>query len=603
MTSARARWTGLAVLAALLAVGALTLDGDELRRLLGGFTRASPPDTSRAPLTAAAPDSEGPRLEGAPRSEPTARAAADAPRGPVTLRVSDRSGRAASGVRVALDVTGAGAAAQEGVTDAAGRVFLPKDVPYDGTAAASVMPRGNQDGLFLISFHGLDPDDCLLVSGQRLGTVHVTGPEVAITIDVGLPLDVDVRDVCEGRRLNAPWQATPRLEWQEDAHDQATVPRTGGSLEIDVTAPVGWVADPSERWDLHVHPQARRLVALVPARAEVEVIAAFPPEALPVRESNWEPRVTVASRAPSVLDLSLRGDGQLGIGGVPHFMGEEVVIGGRLRGRFTTSGRGVLDESPRASLVVPIACEDLQLFTDAEIERLSTEVGRVELLLLNSLGRSSITCSSPWVYPRRIDPDPPVGAVHVRVRLPSGSPAFDARVATVHGGAVADREGRAVLGTLPAGPVEITVWGAGAVTTVRTDVTAGETAKLEVGTTLGGALDVEVVDALARPLPFAKLAVAQPSNLPWVDIDGEVQRVDPYTDVHGKRTLRMVEPGAVKVKATYGSRSAESEVTVVEGETKRLRLVLRHPEPKEASAEGAPPPAPPGVVEPVDAER
>jgi hypothetical protein len=137
--------------------------------------------------------------------------------------------------------------------------------------------------------------------------------------------------------------------------------------------------------------------------------------------------------------------------------------------------------------------------------------------------------------------------------------------------------------------------GAGATATALAEVEAGRTIEVDVRTTDGGTLVVEVVDALGRPLPYATLTVVQQAGLPWIDLDGDAQRIDPYTDVHGKRTLRRVEANLVKVKAAFGSRSAEADVQVGEGETARVRLVLRHAEP--------PPPEPPAAPAEGVAER
>src|SRR5207253_2135133 len=58
----------------------------------------------------------------------------------------------------------------------------------------------------------------------------------------------------------------------------------------------------------------------------------------------------------------------------------------------------------------------------------------------------------------------------------------------------------------------------------------------------GGEVDVVVVDADGRGLPFAIFAVTTPSRLPWLDVDGSVQRVDAFTDSLGRRRMAHVEP-------------------------------------------------------------
>ena len=113
---------------------------------------------------------------------------------------------------------------------------------------------------------------------------------------------------------------------------------------------------------------------------------------------------------------------------------------------------------------------------------------------------------------------------------------------------------------------------------------AGETTTIELDAPHGGAVDVQVVDEEGRGLPFAKVYIKQESGLRHSDVEGDVQRVDPFTDHAGRRTLHGVEAGEVEITAVYGTRKAKVKVRVYEKEAALARVVLPVPKPAPAAS-------------------
>lgn len=616
---ARVRWTWLVAVVCVLAALLLVFDTGGLRALLfpSARTEAAPSDASL--LGAAGPhEATGPTLEGAPRSDKTEGGAQPAGHGPVTVTVADRAGRGIGGVRVELRATGSGEtlvvpAASEQVTDEAGRAVFGEDGPYNGSRWITATARGGPvrlDGAaFLIRLQTLADGRIAYVpakpdadtsTGQALGGGPVLGPDLRVTIARALPLEVDVREAPEGRSVRAHWQATPRLEWAEETADHATIPVDadgGAQVSLSVTAPRGDVAPPRTTWSVWVHPASRRLAAVMPVRAEAEITALCPREILPFHDEDWNLDVSIGGELVPRATAHVGSEGRVRIRGVPHLPGEKVTLGGTIAERWVVSGETVLTDDPLAPLEVEMTAMPLP---PAGLGTLSLEPGSFTftldnqgLVILTQSLRASLVAPSP--------PDASTGTLRVRVRLPSGAPAAGALVETdsPNGAgvtAITDLEGRAVLPGVAQGTHAVRVNGAGATTTAPATVEAGHTTEVEVSTAEGGTIEVAVVDSRGHPLPYATLTITQPSGLPWLDLEGELQRIDPYTDELGHRTLRRVESDLVKVKATFGSRSAEATVTVVEGRTSELRLVLRPPEPPPTAA------AEP-VVEPVAAER
>ena len=94
-----------------------------------------------------------------------------------------------------------------------------------------------------------------------------------------------------------------------------------------------------------------------------------------------------------------------------------------------------------------------------------------------------------------------------------------------------------------------------------------------------------VVDEAGRPCPTARLEIRAASTPAWFDVEGGVQRLDPFTDEHGRRSIARVAPGAALVRAVAaGGRTAEAEIEVQDGGTRSLTLVVRDPKAPDADA-------------------
>ncbi len=137
-----------------------------------------------------------------------------------------------------------------------------------------------------------------------------------------------------------------------------------------------------------------------------------------------------------------------------------------------------------------------------------------------------------------------------------------------------DAEGRTTVPGLVAQRWTVSVRESGFVPVTReVEVVAGKTVEAEIAEPEGGAIEVQVVDAEGRSRPFATVAVAQPSGVRWADLaDDGTERLDRFVDHLGRRTLSHVEPGDVKLTATWAGRSVERTMTVGDGATARVRI-------------------------------
>lgn len=143
-----------------------------------------------------------------------------------------------------------------------------------------------------------------------------------------------------------------------------------------------------------------------------------------------------------------------------------------------------------------------------------------------------------------------------------------------------DPDGRARLDGLAAGRYVAKLREAGLVAvSAAVEVSANGVAPVDLVEPEGGTVDVVLVDADGRPLPFGTFSVDLPSGLTWLDVDDDgAQRIDVFTDAAGRRVLGHVESGEVEVYASWASRTAKTTVTVVDGGRAAARLVLDAPE-------------------------
>ena len=187
------------------------------------------------------------------------------------------------------------------------------------------------------------------------------GPEVALTVQRGLPFRLDVRLGGDGRALpGARWQVLPRLEWAADAFGSGRVPVRPGAdavIQARVEAPRGTIARRDASWETVIHPQAERLEALYPLRPALDLVVVFPPEVLPFREEAWAAEVTVAGLTLDKPERTWVGTGRLRVSGGSHCVTEEVMVSGTIAGRWRVSGRALIGPDPRATVVVEVQVE------------------------------------------------------------------------------------------------------------------------------------------------------------------------------------------------------------------------------------------------------
>lgn len=582
-----------AVVAGLVALAALL----SWRQELGGVEQTGTRPTSSGSVGPApdAPASDGsgtaPRLQGAPRRAPPAPRTR---RGPLQVTVVDPQGRPLAGVLVAQgSVMTLGTrerlfATREEVTDGAGHAGF-EEVAYDGTEGVEVAVAWGEHATALAETGGRvfvtqEADSALRVwrvagrptpdredpapwgnATRRTSWARVAGPEVRLVVAPGVPLDVDLVHAATGRSVpDARWRATPRFGSDDGGWGPASVPRNAESVTVEVEPPADLVGPPQELWGAVPHLKTRRYWARTPLRPPVEVVVQFPAEFGAVREGDWIPEVVCAGAPVAKPRLQGGADGELRVGGLPHHVGDVITLGGRLRGGLRTAGSAVMGPDPDLPLRVRLR------FESPAGEPARGALGPVGVTLPLVRGRAQ-QVEYAQAAPQR---GAACGALRLTVQMPDGGPAARARVTVGGQVLLTDALGRADADRLPVGPLEVRVEGAGATTETRVEIRPDQRVEAVVRAGLGGTVEVEVVDSLDRPLPFASLYVVQPSGCPWADLDGDVQRLDPYTDERGRRTLSAVEPGLNLVSARFGSRVARAEVEVSEGTTARLRLVL-----------------------------
>jgi hypothetical protein len=541
-------------------LAALALAGAGL--LAAGIRRAvseDPPERAGGPdpdldslLTCVPPEAPGPVLRGSPRPGPSRPDAATVRR-PVTVRVLDARTRAAlAGVRV--EVTGL--IAPEGVepeslfvreTDAGGSALF-EDLPAAGHAAVRAVSPGPAPGesgnmraikalhaelMALTSTEAGDEPRPLRPPQPWAGTPHagtmatapLSGADLRLEVPATLPLELDIVSDADGRPVpGALWRTGNRVVWAAEV----------GEPMVVAVEPAG---------ELHF---------------EIEVLA--PRGQLAYDSRSWCTRIDPRAR--------------------------------RLRGvyplRRQASLEVVLPDSGPVSGSVWIVVAGVQV--RAMLERAA--YGRLQLAEGPHLPGDLVTLSGERLEASLTMPElsTPLLLRPVLRELQPPVPA-DASAEL--------RELRALLHILPDGKL---VMGPGSAwawdnrcflhyrfhSEVSEQGAAEAVAAVHRSDAMGATVHVVVTDASDRAVPFATLKVGLGEDAGWTDIDAEgAQRIDPFTDVNGRRTLRDLAPGRATVQASCGTRAARAHVALLPGEerTLRLRLPAVLPAPKPESKE------------------
>lgn len=406
-------------------------------------------------------------------------------------------------------------------------------------------------------------------------TAPVRGPTVRLVVDAGLPLDVRIEEAGDGRaRPDARWRVSPRLAWADASFGAPTLPVMPGTeadVGLRVEAPEGWVARQQARYTPFIHPAARRLQVTYPVRPAVDLALVVPEEGQPLRPEDWSGSITVAGQ-PVADGTEVRVDarGRLRLRGGAFLRGDLVEVQGRLGTRFAARGTALLGSDPRATVEVTLVLEPLPPVTDTvELE---------EELSFGFAG-ASIELSLGGVRPggARTGEAAARGPLPLRVLDGRGAPAAGARVRMLGQAGeatAADASGRVVLPDVASGAVRLVVLGAGAPCVLEVEAGALPRNEQVLATPAGGTLAVTVQDETGAGLPYATLELALPEDLPWIDLEDGVQRLDPLVDARGQRTLRAVPPGKVVLRAHFGTRSAQAEVQLRDGQAEAVTLVL-----------------------------
>jgi len=122
----------------------------------------------------------------------------------------------------------------------------------------------------------------------------------------------------------------------------------------------------------------------------------------------------------------------------------------------------------------------------------------------------------------------------------------------------------------------VRVHGTGLLPAVRElDLDHDETMPVTLREPEPGSVAVEVVDERGRPVPFAAIRFEKEG---WYDsaheIEGGVDRVDMHVGADGRRTLRHLPAGRLRVYALYGSRHGITPCDVEPARTVRVRVQL-----------------------------
>jgi len=508
----------------------------------------------------------GPGLRGAdgleaggPALESPAAVAAGPARGSLHVVVLGVSGKPITTPYVSLRGTGHGGAALSKALPVNGNGAVRfEDVPYDGSVKLEFWrsnPYAAPNSTVWSKLPAKDGGSNELV---------VTGPEAVfrartgiawrveiVAAETGVPVeDAYVRSRAGRRAADNPWLPAP--------HTWLSTTEVGRNLPwgFDVQAPRHMVV-----WELtgvwrKISPFARVIRQVHPVRREMAVTL-HPEAAEGGAVAAKLTRIEVAGSHARALSWKRDAHGRLNIRGVPFLRNELIHMDvSRENGNGAATFTARIPDEAFGRVELPVILTDDEPFEGPA-----------------NNGTIGIGGSSSSRFRHRTAP--PDNHLEVRVLRRDGTPAADVEVKTRWKRTRTNAEGIAHLRGVMAGEVSVQVRQPGLLPLDRT-VTMPKTGKASVVLRegLGGIIDLEVVDAAGRPLSFAQVDVTTPSKVPWVDLEGATQRIDPFTDHLGRRTLRHVEPGTIKLRVGWGSRTKRLDVVVKPGETTRARVVL-----------------------------
>ena len=497
---------------------------------------------------------EGPSLEA-----PAARGD-EARRGPLVVRVIGITGKPLSKMYVTLRGTERGASmiGRAQPTDAMGELRFD-DVPYDGSVEVEFFRRNPYVSERSQVWSVLHP-----LKG-RSAKRTVTGPELVYYARSGLPLHVEIVDADTGVQLDGVRaraggaRGVQEDGWQSTAEPWLVVSKVGDKrgFNVEVDVPKHRVAfDPAQHWTA-ISPFARSLRLVHPLRREVHV-AVHPEDQEGAAVAAKITGIRAAGRYLARDGWSKDAYGRLRVHGVPFMPGELVHVSVcRENGNGATTLLGRIPSDAAARLELPVVLTDEEPFVGPDN---NSTIG---------IGGSA---SSSFRHRR----PPPQNRLEVTVLRRTGKPAAGVVVSTEWRTATTDERGRVVIDGVNETTATVRARAPGLLPLVGTvEMPRKGTVKITLREQPGAEVLLEVVDGAGTPLPYARVEVSVSSRVPWVDLEGEVQRIDPYTDHLGRRSLRNLETGHVTLRVSWGARNAKIELAnLTSGESRAVRAVL-----------------------------
>jgi hypothetical protein len=506
-----------------------------------------------ATLLAAPGAAVGARLTGAPRLQgPAPSPPQDFGRALVRVLGDDRQPR--TGCPLRIHDPDARIPVRYALTDNAGQVDLGT-VRRDGRLCVEALDRWRSGG----------------EGGRVLASARVEGALTHLCCRGDLPLEVRLEDAVSGGALPLSGvAATP------SAPGEMRVARMPGSAKKDpvgITLPEeglpGYVAwDPSV-WRAGISRYTDRLLLVQPLRREARVeVHAEEYDGTPARGA-YVSQLTIAGR-------TLRNElgdrqvyaGRCRLAGVPYFRAEEVSV--QVERLHLAVDCDVEEEEPGLPYDIARGQGTLPRDPDALL-LLTARFPRASRSGFGGRGGGRSLFSSRCGKPRQ---RLPTGRVVATVLRRDGSPAAGALVRIRGLYARADLRGEATLEHVAIGEHELGLRETGLVpTTCAVAVAAGRTTRVTLREAAGATVHVRVVDGEGEGLPYAILDL--PPAPEWVDLHEGVQRLDPFTDVEGRRTLRRMPIQRRRLAATYGSRTGSVELDLRDGAAQTVTITIK----------------------------
>ena len=106
-------------------------------------------------------------------------------------------------------------------------------------------------------------------------------------------------------------------------------------------------------------------------------------------------------------------------------------------------------------------------------------------------------------------------------------------------------------------------------------VVADDVVRVDLLEPCGGRVLLHVVDAEGLGLPFATFEVSSWCSNTWLDLGGDVQRIDAFTDHEGRRILDHVDAGGLHLTVRWAGHEVSGDFEVREGEDTEARIIVR----------------------------